>query len=346
MDFAVINESTKYTGLGRYAIDISSATNAKLFSINIDSSITSSKYPGQIVSYERLIKFGNGWYMSHRYPRFFLAKIASKIKYEISHDTIVHYASQTIPHLNLNNRYIYTVHDVFGLDPTYQHAARLRNLLKLNFKYIASGERIVTTSHYIKSKLLNLGINEKIEVIYPAISRSFKRLDDRIKARKLLGLPENKKLILSVSSKDPRKNLKVVANTMQYLDDEYKLVRVGQPIGNCFSFTDIDDEKLNMIYNASDVLLFPSLEEGFGYPLAEAMTVGLPVVASNIPVFHEIAGDSAVLIESDPKTLAQGVKDAINNWDIYRQKGIEMAKRYSFERFREYINHFYRSIGD
>lgn len=344
MNFAIINESTKYTGLGRYAADVASATNAKLFSLNLDFSVDSSRYFGQVVSYKPFRKIGNGWYMSHRFPYIFLSSIRKQIENQITQDTIIHYSSQGIPRMNLNNRYFYTVHDLFGLDSKYNGDSRLRKLLEINLKNIASGERIVTVSHYVKSQLQKLGMNGEIDVIYPSVSRSFKFLDNCISLRNSLGLPGDKKLVLSVSSQDPRKNLKAVAETMALLGEEYNLVRVGKPIGDCHSFTNIDDEKLNEIYNACDVLLFPSIDEGFGYPIAEAMTVGLPVVASDIPVFHEIAENAAVLVEPDPEKLAGGVREAVNNGDIFQNRGTQIAKRYSFDRFKEEINNFYKQI--
>lgn len=344
MSFAIINESTKYTGLGRYAADLANATNGKLFSLHLDSSIDTSKYPGEVVSHKSLLKIGNGWYMNHRFPSIFLTSVKKQIQNQITPDTIIHYSSQMIPHIILDNRYIYTIHDIFGLDSKFNGDSRHGKLLEMNLKRIASGEAIITVSQYVKSQLQGIGINGKIEAIYPPVSSSFKLLDNRISLRKSLGLPENRRLVLSVSSQDPRKNLKAVAETMKLLGDEYILVRVGKPIGDCYSFSNIDDEKMNMIYNACDVLLFPSLDEGFGYPLAEAMTVGLPVVASDIPVFHEIAENSAVLVEPDPEKLARGINDAAANSDIFRDRGIQIAKRYSFDRFKERINDFYKQI--
>ena len=344
MIFAIVNESTKYTGLGRYATDLASATRTKLFSLNLDSSIDHSKYPGQVVSYKPFLKIGNGWYLNHRFPSIFLAGIKKLMENQISPETIIHYSSQGIPHLNLNNRYVYTVHDLFGLDPKYNKNSGLRKILENNLKHVLSGNRIITTSQHIKYELEKLGGSGKMNVIYPPVSSSFKLLGNRISLRKSLGLPETKKLILSVSSNDSRKNLSAVAETMRLLGEEYSLVRVGMPIGDCYSFSNIDDEKLNMIYNACDLLLFPSIDEGFGYPLAEAMTVGLPVVASDIPVFHEIAENAAILVAPKPEELVKGVKDAIRDHDDLIDHGNQIAKKYSFERFKEEMNNLYKNI--
>lgn len=344
MNLAILNDSTEYTGLGRYASDLASATNAKLISLNLDSSVDPSAYPGTVAYFKPFLKVGTGWFMSHRMPSIFLSGVRTQIVNQIDSDTTIHYASQGVPYLNLKNRYVFTVHDLFGMNLKFTRDLGLRKFLQSNLKFISSGERVVTVSQHIRSQLQEIGIDRKIDVIYPPVSRSFKRLDDRINARKLLGLPESKKLILSVSSQDPRKNLKAVAETMQYLGDDYKLVRIGKPIGNCFSFRNIDDEKLNMIYNASDALLFPSLDEGFGYPLAEAMTVGLPSVASDIEIFRETAGDAAVLVDPSPVKLAKAIQEAIANSEQLAKKGIKKSERYSLERFKSDVCALYSEL--
>ena len=346
MSVVIINDSTINTGLGRYAADLSRATNNGLLSLNLDSSIDPSKYPGEIISYKRFMKISNGWYFSHRFPAIFLSNIKRQIRNKVNPSTILHYSSQVVPFLNLKNRYIYTVHDLFGLDKRFNQNPRLKSILEANLKHIKGSERIITVSKYVKSLLQRYGMHDRIDVIYPPISSIFMPLENRFSLRRLLHLPEDKKLILSVSSQDPRKNLKAVIDTMQYLGDEYRLVRIGHPVGNCLSFNNVDDQQLNMIYNACDVLLFPSLDEGFGYPLVEAMGVGLPVVASDIPVFHEIAGNFAVLVDANPKKLAVAVKEAIENSYLYRQRGLELAKRYSYDHFRQCITDFLKQFEE
>jgi len=344
MKIVVINESTRISGLGRYASDLATALNCDLFSLNLDSSISPLNYPGKVFKSKPMLSFGSGWYLNHRFPSIFLRGIKKQIENQITKETVVHYASQGIPKLNFPNRYIYTVHDLFGLDSTYNRDIVSKKLLKRNLKNLLSANIIITVSNYICTQLKKIDFAGKMETIYPAVSRSFNKVDHKVRIRKSLGLPENKKLVLSVSSQDLRKNLKVIPETMKLLGDEYSLVRVGEPIGQSYSFKNADDEKLNLIYNACDVLLFPSLAEGFGYPIAEAISIGLPVVASDIQVFHEIAEDAAILVQPMPNELANGVREAIKNGDDLMHRGLEVAKKYSFERFKERILTVYNQM--
>lgn len=343
MKTAIINESTKFSGLGRYAQYLAKATDSELFSLRLDYSINPSNYPGNVMVFTPIVKVGNGWYFNHRFPAISLRMPKKWVKDKISKETVLHYSSQLIPWINLENRYIFTVHDLFGLNREFGNN-KIEKILKQNLKNIISADRIVTDSNHVQKQLDALGASGKTTTIYPPVSSSFKKLENKSSIRNYLGLPDNKILVLSVSSQDPRKNLKAVVETMNVLGNDFALVRVGKPVDRCYSFTNVDDEKLNMIFNACDALLFPSLDEGFGYPLAEAMTVGLPSVASDIEIFRETAGDAAVLVDPSPVKLAKAIQEAIANSEHLAKKGIKKSERYSLERFKSDVCALYSEL--
>ena len=96
---------------------------------------------------------------------------------------------------------------------------------------------------------------------------------------------------------------------------------------------------MNEIYNACDVMSFPSLYEGFGKPLVEGFAAGLPVVASDIEVFRETSGGAAILRDpNDASDLASGVKFALENSEELIIKGLKRAARFSFESFSSEMN--------
>lgn len=205
---------------------------------------------------------------------------------------------------------------------------------------------IVCISEYVKSVLISDGFNDNMRVIYPAIPPEYRHLGKKQALRQKLNLPEEKKLILSVSTILNRKNLGKVKETVLRLGDDYKLVRVGKSImDGDISFQGVDYHTLNEIYNACDAMLFPSLYEGFGYPLVEAFATGLPVVASDIEVFRETSGGVAVLRDpNDVSDLVSGVKFALENSEELRIKGLRRAERFSFDRFSTEMNQYYSSI--
>jgi len=74
-------------------------------------------------------------------------------------------------------------------------------------------------------------------------------------------------------------------------------------------FQAIDIDSLVELYNAADILIMPSLAEGFGFPILEAMTCGCPVICSDTEVFHELYEDAVVFI--DPSKIDEAI-DKIN----------------------------------
>ena len=122
---------------------------------------------------------------------------------------------------------------------------------------------------------------------------------------------------------------------------------VGDGLGlkSEITFKNVDDLKLRDIYSAADVLFFPSMEEGFGIPMIEAMASGLPVVASNIPITKEILKDAGIFVSSyNASEYAEAVIEALNKKDYYVKKSLERSKEFSFERLKENFVKFYSSM--
>ena len=96
----------------------------------------------------------------------------------------------------------------------------------------------------------------------------------------------------------------------------------------------VDDSVLNALYKNAKVFAFPSLYEGFGLPVLEAMAAGTPVVAFNNSSIPEVAGDAAVLCKNHKEFVA-GIEKIIDN-EIFRksliQKGYKQAVKFSWEK--------------
>jgi len=108
-----------------------------------------------------------------------------------------------------------------------------------------------------------------------------------------------------------------------------------------------DDALMADLYSASDLLLFPTLEEGFGYPVIEAFASGLPVVASDIEVMREVSAGAALLADpEDPAALAASCRTAVERSDELRQGGFERVEEYRFERFVARLAHFYAGFAE
>lgn len=175
---------------------------------------------------------------------------------------------------------------------------------------------------------------EKISVIYNGISSIFKT------TTKLRLNTKARPYILTVSSHHPRKNydrliqafkkiednsidLYVVGNFIKHFSSNNRLKHVE----NVKYLTNVSDEELLSYYQNAKLFVFPSLYEGFGIPVIEAMSQNLPCVISNIPVFKEIGDDSVTYI--NPKSV-QSIVDGINKSLTSHEKSIEYPKLKNF----------------
>jgi glycosyltransferase involved in cell wall biosynthesis len=162
--------------------------------------------------------------------------------------------------------------------------------------------------------------SERIYVVYPALDHKKFRpvaVPDQFRAR--FGLDGETRYVLYVGSDDPRKNLPTLLKAFARLKrrvSHVKLLKVGAPyfVGareyllrlvetldikkEVLFFDHVPDDVLPLFYNVADVFVSPSLYEGFGLPLVEAMACGIPVICSDIEVFREVAGNAALFVNA------------------------------------------------
>ena len=264
---------------------------------------------------------------------------------------IIHITSQTMKPMFNNRKMVVTIHDII---PFNRNLAYNQILEKLKDAYMRSYvktylayDNIITVSNHVKNQIITqFNIDEnKIAAISPYITDNFFSMHNKYVLRKELGLPVNKKLILSVSSDAPRKNLAMVKSVMEKLGDSYQLVRIGSQVGNSITFSNVDDKKINKIYNACDILLFPTLEEGFGYPVVEAFKTGLPVLSSDIDIIREVSDGAALLVNPmDINKVTEGVYRILERNEYYITRGYERAKYYSPENIKTKLLSYYENI--
>jgi glycosyltransferase involved in cell wall biosynthesis len=128
----------------------------------------------------------------------------------------------------------------------------------------------------------------------------------------MLGLPSDRKIILSISVDEPRKNLGTLLRSFKIVSDRYPeavLVRIGTHTNDTerlIRLLGIRDKIIHvttpgrvspLYYNAADVFCLPTLYEGVGFPLLESMSSGCPIVASNIASASEILGDAGLTVD-------------------------------------------------
>lgn len=157
--------------------------------------------------------------------------------------------------------------------------------------------------------------------------------------------------ILFVGTLEPRKNLltllKAFAQFVKRHHTHHRLVLAGQPgwmresldnilneLGVCDKVEVsgyVDDQRLEQLYGQASVLAMPSLYEGFGLPLVEAMAFSVPLITANISSMPEIAGDAAVLVDAlNEGSVLQALERVLLNEDEWQRLSAESSKRSEF----------------
>ncbi len=340
----IISQGNQKTGINKYAINTYEAMKdlAELYFIKFRKN---QGYYDVGNSIDGRFPYGNSIFnLNSLLPRLSYSKFIGFLREQKTNGAIIHVSSPHILKIVPGFDNVVTIHDMspfmnLGSDNTeYMITRRL-------YKHYMKYKSILTDSDFVKNMILDMGAKGKVERIYPYVSDRFFPLNDKCRLRKKYGLPQDKKLILSVSSNIPRKNLQILPDVLSILGDGYRLVRVGDGIADSYSFTLKDETEMNELYNSCDIFISPSLDEGFGYPVIEALKSGLPIAVSDIPVHREILYKYGMYFDpSSAKDAARTVKDTLEtNIGDYPSPAKWLLK-FSFNNFREQMLNYYSSI--
>lgn len=135
-------------------------------------------------------------------------------------------------------------------------------------------------------------------------------------ARRALGLPQDRILLLNVSASTSNKNTGLLESLSARLPPRHSIVKVGPPLRglreNVVHLGNLDSATYPLVFNACDAYLHPSISEGFGRPLIESMGSKLPIIATSISVTKEIVGDAALLLPTtaEPEDWVNAIEAA------------------------------------
>jgi glycosyltransferase involved in cell wall biosynthesis len=185
--------------------------------------------------------------------------------------------------------------------------------------------------------------------------------DEELRRRHDLG---DAPIVLTVSAKRPHKNLERLLEAIALVETDPKPLLVAPGYETVFEpelrkragerarfLGWVDDGELEGLYRAATCFVFPSLAEGFGLPVLEAMVRGTPVACSRIGPLEEVAGEAALYFEpTDVEAIAHAIESLLRNPDLRRQlaeNGQARAKRFTWSRTAETtIASYERALAD
>ena len=267
------------------------------------------------------------------------------------------------PHFNVPifsvkaNKIVTTIHDVYHLSNNASISYIKKNYAKVLFQNaVRKSKMIFTVSEFSKSEILKYtnANSEKLKIVYCGVNKSFFR---NTKFSSDLKLPQN--YILYVGNIKPHKNLMVLLKAYVSLSEEFKskyqLVFVGKKEGfltednqiqdfiisnnlqKHITFTGyIEDSEIPKIYNEARLFVFPSLYEGFGLPILEALASQTKVISSNAASLPEVGGEAVLYFDPNnylelAEIIKNNIEDSPKNEFLLAQ-GEKQLEKFTWEK--------------
>lgn len=254
--------------------------------------------------------------------------------------------------------HLVTCHDLFAIrsalgeipqNPTRWTGRKLQQMI---LKGLREAQHIVCVSDATRKDLLRVaGIPEcRVSRVYNSLASGFSLMDQREaenRVRKLF-IDPSQPFLLHVGGNQWYKNrlgvLRIFSSFRKLSQDRhFTLVMVGKPWTSemrrfvaeqgmrdvAVELTGVADEDLRALYSTATLMLFPSLQEGFGWPIIEAQACGCPVLTSDRSPMNEVGGNAAVYCDpEEPESAAVIVKRALENLPSLRESGLVNASRF------------------
>jgi glycosyltransferase involved in cell wall biosynthesis len=249
---------------------------------------------------------------------------------------------------------VVTIHDLVAvLKPEWtsksQHL-RFKTIVNLSAK---CSTKIIAVSETTRNDIIEItGIpSNKIAVVYEGVDEMFKVIG----SQDGISIPgSDKPFILFVGSIHPRRNIKRLIQAFNAMKNngqlKHKLVLVGMVLQESRALSEwintsrwkkdiiclnyVTDENLVRLYNTAELFVYPSLYEGFGLPVLEAMACGTPVITSNVSSLPEVAGSAAILVDPySVEDIIKAIKNIVQDKELKNdliERGLERSKVFSW----------------
>ncbi len=345
-----------YTGLGNYSRTL--VKNLSQQYSNNEYNLYTSKIKNTEESTFFLNKNRFQTHLSKSILKFYWRSFSVSKELQKNSVDLYHGLSNEIP-FNLKKHQvkgIVTIHDlIFKVYPnTYSLIDRIIYDWKFKTSCIKADRIIAISESTNKDLVIHYGIqSDKIDVIYQCCAPLFYEENNNVDSSVIF---EKYKIptdyLLFVGSVEKRKNLQLIIKSYQHIpkDVQIPLVIVGgnrgekenilkliasyQLVNKIIWISDLNDNyQLQKLYQKATAVIYPSLYEGFGLPVIEALLSKTPVITSNVSSLPEAAGPDSICVNpTDPKELGEAITKVISNEEL-RAAMIENGYKYAIDNF-------------
>lgn len=347
-------------GVGQYALNLVKALSVKqeyekyIFLNRTD--------PKQIIPKSFSKKINLACNYRHYYGNFYLPWEINKERIDIYH--LPH--NYSLP-FKAKCKKILTLHDIIPYLVDEERDNRefpdKSDYLRIIQKNVQNADKILVDSQCSKDDVLQyLNVEEdNIQVVYPPVSEIFRIIekDEISKIRARFNLDKN--YILYTGRFTYRKNVERLAASFLASNFLGDLVLVGKinPLAQAIKekyihprikfLNFVTEKELVSLYNGAEMLIFPSLYEGFGYPIIEAFACGCPVITSSVGMVRELPREAVCLIDPlNVGDLKEKIESLAKNNVVrnkMREEGLKCLKKFSFVKFQDTIYKVYEELG-
>ena len=197
-------------------------------------------------------------------------------------------------------------------------------------RVLAAAQRVIAVSEFTRQELIELlrVPDEKIRVVPNAVGDEFTNVGEAAEGD----------YVLAVGTLEPRKNLARLVEAARRTKRELRVVGArgwgGVEVGGngVHWLGEVSDRELARLYRGAACVAYPSLYEGFGIPVLEAMACGAPVVTTRGTAMEEVADGAAVLVDArNPAEIATGIERAATDRDELVARGLERASQFRWD---------------
>lgn len=268
---------------------------------------------------------------------------------------------------------VMTLHDISMFScPEFLPKGRAHFLRQQMHHGMHAADAMIVSCQFIKDQTIEiLGISEKkIHVTPPGAQANFKpRTSIEVQPCLQKFSLQYRQFLLCVATLEPRKNLLRLIQAYQalpdYLQKKYPLVLVGSKgwlyeellkainknkHTNILLLRYVDEDALFQLYSAAKAFVYPSLYEGFGLPVLEAMQSGLPVITSNVSSLPEVCGNAGILVDPlDESAITAAIHMLLTadeaTYFNFVQQSLAQAKKFSWDYFSAQLFATYQHIS-